>query len=85
MLLTVMASALYRLLARRLKGYERATAAQLFRRFLHAPARIDIGPERVVVTLPKRAHNPILVASGLLNGRTAIPWWEGRELEIRVR
>ena len=84
-LLTVMASALYRLLARKLKGYERATAAQLFRRFLHAPARIDIGPESILVTLPKRAHNPILAASGLLDGRTAIPWWEGRELEIRVR
>ena len=84
-LLTVMASALYRLLARRLKGYERATAAQLFRRFLHAPAQVEVGPERVLVTLPKRAHNPILVASGLLDQRTPIPWWGGRTLEIRVR
>lgn len=84
-LLTVMASALYRLLARKLKGYERATAAQLFRRFLHAPARIDIGPKSILVTLPKRAHNPILAASGLLDGRTAIPWWGGRELEFRIR
>ena len=84
-LLTVMASALYRLLARRLKGYERATAAQVFRRFLRAPAQIEVGPERVLVTLPKRAHNPILVASGLLDQRTPIPWWGGRTLEIRVQ
>lgn len=84
-LLTVIASALHRLLARRLKGYEHATAAQVYRRFLHAPAQIDVGPERVLVTLPKRAHNPILVASGLLAERTAIPWWGGRTLEIAVR
>lgn len=84
-LLTVIASALYRLLARRLKGYERATAAQVFRRFLHSPAEIAVTPEAVIVTLPKRAHNPILVASGLLDDRTPIPWWNGRRLQIAVR
>jgi len=84
-LLTVMASALYRLLARKLKGYDRATSGQIFRRFLHAPAQIEIDPHRVLVTLPKRAHNPILVASGLLDERAKIPWWHGRSLEIRVR
>ncbi|MCU0728127.1 MAG: hypothetical protein MUE73_20455 [Planctomycetes bacterium] len=84
-LLTVMASALHSLLARKLRDYDRATSGHIFRRFLHAPARIDIDPQRVLVTLPRRAHNPILVASGLLDERTEIPWRDDRSLEIRVR
>jgi len=38
----------------------------------------------VVVELPRRAHNPILIASGLLDGRTPVPWWQGRSLRFEI-
>jgi hypothetical protein len=85
-LLTVIASGIYRRLARALRGYERARARQIFRRFLDTSARVTISTSRTLVTvrLPRRAHNPILLDAGLIGTTTAIPWWHGGSLKIEV-
>ena len=79
-----MATGLYRLLALTLRGFERAQPHQIWRRFLKRPAHIRITEDEVVVELPRRAHNPILIASGLLEERTQVPWWEGRTLRFEI-
>jgi hypothetical protein len=73
------------MLGRRLAGYESAQSRQLFRHFLNTPAEVEITAQRVEVTLPKRAHNPLLLAAGLGQGSTPIPWWDGRPLALRFR
>ena len=83
-LLTTMATGLYRLLARTLRGFERAQPRQIWRRFLHSPAHVRVAESEVVVELPRRAHNPLLIAAGLLEERTPIPWWEGRVLRFEI-
>jgi len=83
-LLTTMATGLYRLLARHLRGFERAQPRQLWRRFLKSPAHVQVTEREVVVELPRRAHNPILIASGLLDKRTPVPWWNGRPLRFEI-
>lgn len=85
-LLTVIASGIYRRLAQALRGYERARARQIFRRFLDTTARVAISTTRDLVTvrLPRRAHNPILLDAGLIGTTTAIPWWKGCSLKIEV-
>jgi hypothetical protein len=83
-LLTTMATGLYRLLALKLRGFERAQPRQIWRRFLKSPAQVRISEDEVVVELPRRAHNPILIASGLLEERTQVPWWEGRTLRFEI-
>ena len=83
-LLTTMATGLYRLLALQLRGFERAQPRQIWRRFLKSPAHVRITEDEVVVELPRRAHNPILIASGLLEERTQVPWWEGRTLRFEM-
>jgi hypothetical protein len=83
-LLTTMATGLYRLLARTLRGYERAQPRQLWRRFLHSPAQVRVTATEVVVELPRRAHNPILIAAGLLDERTPVPWCENRTLRFEI-
>jgi hypothetical protein len=83
-LLTVMATGLYRLLALKLRGFERAQPRQIWRRFLKSPAHVRLTETEVVVELPRRAHNPILIASGLLDGRTPVPWWQGRALRFEI-
>jgi hypothetical protein len=60
-------------------GYE------LFRHFPNAPAEIEITDQRVEGTLPKRAHNPLLLAAGFGQRATPIPWWDGRPLALRFR
>ena len=83
-LLTVIASGIYRLLAKKLRGYERAQGQQLFRRFLDTTARVFISDKEVTVRLPRRAHNPILIDAGLIGPPTAIPWWGGRSLRLEL-
>ncbi|MGH9364872.1 MAG: hypothetical protein ACRD1B_06350 [Thermoanaerobaculia bacterium] len=83
-LLTVLGSGLYRLFAKSLRGYERAQARQIFRRFLDTTARVSVLQDGVIVRLPRRAHNPILLDAGLIGKTTPIPWWKGRSLRIEV-
>jgi hypothetical protein len=83
--ITLMASSLYRLLAERIgREYERAQAKKLFRNLLDVSATVVIDDHnRITVTLDQRAHNPYLVASGLANTPTPMPWFANKELVIR--
>jgi hypothetical protein len=83
-LLTVIASGIYRLFAKSLRGYERAQARQVFRRFLDTTAGVSVSRTGVAVRLPRRAHNPILIDSGLIGSTTVIPWLWGRKLRIEA-
>src|ERR1017187_1084918 len=83
--LTEAATGLYRMLGRLLPGYEAAKSRQLFRHFLNAPAEVEIESGRVQVTLPKRAHNPLLINAGLGEKATPMPWWDNRPLQICFR
>jgi len=82
--ITLMGSALYRLLAQHLADqYRRATAKSIFTNLLDVGGNIDITEQQVIVTLDKRAHNPYLVDSGLGQEPTPMPWLGNKELVIR--
>ena len=82
--ITLMASSLYRLLAERIgREYRQATAKTIFRNLLDVSATVEVQDSKVTVTLDKRAHNPFLVASGLTDQPTPMPWLGGKRLEIR--
>jgi len=81
--ITLMASSLYRLMAARIgREYERAQAKKIFRNLLEVSARVRVETHEVSVTLDKRAHNPFLVASGLTQHPTPMPWLNGKKLVI---
>ena len=82
--ITLMGSALYRLLTQHLADeYRRATAKCLFSNLLDVGGRIDIAEQYITVTLDKRAHNPYLVDSGLAKEPTTMPWLDNKKLDIR--
>jgi len=82
--LTLMASSLYRLMARRIgREYERAQPKTIFRNLLDLSAQVEIETARVIVTIDKRAHNPYLVAAGLADKPAKMPWFGNRQLLIR--
>jgi hypothetical protein len=81
--LTLMASSLYRLLARRIgNGYDHAKSRHLFRDFVDASAGITITEKEIVVKYQKRAHNPLLATAGFDKTDVAIPWLGGRRLQL---
>src|SRR5881409_3662547 len=82
MALLVIASGLYRLLARTMRGYAEAQARQIFRDLIDMPATVEVTETGVVVEFHRRAHLPILMASGLLNKQVPVPWWNGMTLRL---
>jgi hypothetical protein len=83
LLLTLMASSLYRLLAGRVgRGYETAKARHLFRDFVEAAATVTITGEEIQVRFQRRAHNPLLIAAGFDQADVAIPWLDKKLLRF---
>jgi transposase len=82
MALLVLASGLYRLMARRMRGYDDAQARQIFRDLIDMPANVAITENELTVRFHRRAHLPIVLASGLFDKPVAVPWWNGRPLRL---
>jgi len=64
-ILTMMADTLYNMLAQKLRGFEQCDAPTLYRHFVRGRATVQIHSGDILVTYPRRAHNPIL---------RAVPW-----------
>lgn len=82
MALLVIASGLYRLLARRMRGYSDAQARQIFRDLVDMPATVEITDREIVVSFHRRAHLPIVMASGIFEQPVPVPWWDNRKLRL---
>lgn len=83
LMLTMMASSLYRLLGSKIgRGYETARSNHLFRDFVDATATIELNEREVVVQFQKRAHNPLLLAMGFDKETPPIPWLENKTLRL---
>lgn len=82
MALLVIASGLYRLLARTMRGYADAQARQIFRDLIDMPATVEVTQTEVIVQFHRRAHLPIVIASGRLNKPVKVPWWNGVPLRL---
>jgi len=82
MALLVLASCLYRITARRMRGYSDAQARQIFRDLIDMPAQVNVTDREVRVKFHRRAHLPIVLASGLFNKPVNVPWWNDRPLRL---
>jgi hypothetical protein len=82
MALLVIASGLYRAMARRMRGYNDAQARQIFRDLVAMPANVTITDSEITLRFHRRAHLPIVLASGLFNKPVKVPWWNGRALRL---
>lgn len=82
-MLTVMASSLYRLLGTKIgQGYETAKSKHIFRDLVNATAQVAIAENHISIHLQKRAHNPFLITAGFQNTDLAIPWLAQKRLHI---
>src|SRR2546422_4631000 len=82
MALLVVASGLYRLLARRMRGYSDAQARNIFRDLIDMYADVKISEHQIVVSFHRRSHLPIILASGLIDQPVPVPWWDNLPLKL---
>ena len=82
MALLVIASGLYRQLAKKMRGYADAQAGHIFRDLIDMPATVTVGISEVTVRFHRRAHLPIIIDSGMLDSPVKVPWWNGLTLRM---
>lgn len=83
--LTLMASALYRILGRRVGGgLQSAKARTIFRMLVRSTAVMKLTDQALTVRLNRRANNPRLLHAGYTEIQTPLPWLGNRKLQIEV-
>ena len=80
--LTLIANGCHRWLAKRLKGCEKMEPKRLYGKFVETGGSVQIEGNRIVVTLDRRAHNPIIRQAQLDSAPVAIPWLNGKKLRL---
>jgi hypothetical protein len=81
--LTVLAHGCYRWLGSQVKGYEKVKPKRLYRHFVETSGLVEVGADRIVVTLDRRSHNPLLREAALGRGLPPVPWLRQPPVEFR--
>jgi len=74
--MTVLAHNLYRKIATGLQGFQRCNVDTLHRKFLDGRANVQVINKKLLVTLNRRAHLPILFELLWLQKETQLPWMD---------
>jgi transposase len=84
-IMTMIADTFYSLLARKLRGFENCDAAKIYRLFVKGKATIHQNSQKLTVTFPRRAHNPILRSVSWHQWPHSLSWLNGVGLEFRFK
>ena len=82
-LLTVVGDNLYHNFARKIRGFEDATAKKIYRKFTNSSGNVTIGKREIVVCFRRPAHNPLLLEAGFDAKTVRVPWLNGYTLRFR--
>jgi len=85
MIMTMIADTLYSMLAGKLRGFELCDAPRLYRHFVKGKAQVNLTDDRLVVTFPRRAHNPILRNAPWHRLPGKLSWLGGIDLEFKFK
>ncbi len=80
--LSVIASNAHHWLGRRLKGYESATAATLWRTFLDRPGHIRLTGNDIILRVRRFAKAPVLIESPVWEEAVPVPWLGARRIRL---
>jgi len=84
-IMTMVADTLYSMLAGKLRGFEHCDAARVYRHFVKGKGQVNLSGDRLVVTFPRRAHNPILRNAPWHRLPTKVSWLGNANLELKFK
>jgi hypothetical protein len=73
------------MLAKKLRGFEDCDAPKIYRNFVKGKGKITIEGNKIAVTYPKRAHNPILRSVPWHRVPRYLSWLDGAELGLEFQ
>jgi len=80
-MLTVVADTLCRMFAGDLPGFENATPASLFSRFIDIRGKVLVKGNEVIVKTAKKVNKPILKSIEVFEKGVKVPWWGNKKLK----
>jgi len=83
--MTMIADTLYTMLAQKLRGFEQCDAPKLYRNFVRGKAHLRVKSGEIVVTYPRRAHNPILRAVPWHRFPQLLSWLDNAKLRLHFK
>ncbi len=83
--LTVIADTLYYMLAQHLRGFEECNAPKIYRNFIEGKGEVRYDGKEIVVSFPRRSHNPILRGVPWRQIPDKISWLDDARLRLRWR
>ena len=83
--MTMMADTLYSMLSQKLRGFESCDAPKIFRHFIRGKAKVKIDVDKLTVTYPRKAHNPILRDVPWHRLPTTLSWLEDCRIDLKFK
>lgn len=84
-IMTMIADTLYSMLAKKLRGFESCDAPKIHRLFVKGKGKVTSSGEKITVTFPRRAHNPILRSVPWHRFPKSLSWLDGVGLEFQFK
>lgn len=84
-LMTMIADTLYNMLAQTLRGFEQCDAPKIYRHFIKGKANISVKSDKLAVTFPRKAHNPILRSVPWHRLPMSLSWLDNANLEVHFK
>jgi len=84
-IMTMIADTLYTMLAQKLRGFEQCDAPKLYRHFIRGKANLRVKNGEIIVTYPRRAHNPILRAVPWHRFPQPLSWLDNAKLKLHFK
>lgn len=82
LIMTMIADTLYSMLAQKLRGFESCDAAKIYRLFVKEKGNVILKDNKITVTFPRKAHNPILRSVPWHNLPQTLSWLDGVNLDL---
>lgn len=83
--MTMIADTLYSMLSKKLRGFESCDAPKIFRHFVRGKSKIKIDGDKLTVTFPRKAHNPLLRGVPWHRLPTKLSWLEECRINFKFK
>jgi hypothetical protein len=84
-LMTMIADTLYSMFAQKLRGFEQCDAQKIYRHFVRGRATVKIRGGDLLISYPRKAHNPILRSVPWQRLPQTISWLDGIKLNLQFQ
>ena len=81
-IMTQIASGLYKLMAKDLWSFEKSKSETIYDKFVKGSGGIHVLEDKIIVELPKKKHTPLLRDAEFMKKEIIIPWLGNRKIEF---